>query len=158
MKEIMEYREKLIKRLGEAAREFRAACEAVGDPFVKVGGEGEWTLHQIASHTRDVEKLVYSERIYRTLNEDNPRFQSFDADEWMAAHYNRQESLAGILHEFTNTMDELCVILSGVLHEAWSRESSHPELGGGLTLQLWVERSLAHIEEHLRAVKGTGNK
>jgi hypothetical protein len=47
----------------------------------------------------------------------------------------------------------LCAILSGAPREVWSRESRHPELGGGLTLQFWVERSLAHIEEHLTAVK-----
>ena len=151
MKELMEYREKLINRFHEAAQEFRAACEAAGDPFAKV--EGEWTLHQIVSHTRDVQRLVYGARIKQTLLEDNPMFDSFDADEWMAAHYKPQEPLAGILHEFTSNVDELCAILSGAPREVWSRESRHPELGGGLTLQFWVERSLAHIEEHLTAVK-----
>jgi hypothetical protein len=151
MKELLEYRTKLIARLNEAAREFRTACETVSDPFVKI--EDGWTLHQIASHTRDVEKLVYSMRIERTAKEDNPSFKNLDADEWMAEHYNPQEPLAGILHEFTDNVNELCVILSGLPREAWSRESTHPEIGGGLTLQLWVERGLAHIEEHLRTVK-----
>ncbi len=151
MKELIEYREKLINRFHEAAWEFRAACEAVSDPFAKI--EDGWTLHQIALHTRDVQKLIYGARIERTLREDNPNFDSFDADEWMAAHYNSREELAGILHELTHNVDELCVVLSGVPREAWSRESSHPELGGGLTLQLWVERSLAHIEEHLLSIK-----
>lgn len=153
MKEILEYREKLINRFGEAAREFCDSCETVGDPFVKVDGEGDWTLHQIASHTRDVEKLVYAERIYRTLNEEKPQFENFDADEWMAAHYNRQEPLAEILHEFANDVNELCVVLADLTRDAWSRESRHEALGGGLTLQLWVERSLAHIEEHLKTVR-----
>jgi hypothetical protein len=151
MKELIEYREKLINRFHEAAWEFRAACEAVSDPFAKI--EDGWTLHQIASHTRDVQKLIYRARIERTAKEDNPLFESFDADDWMEAHYNPQEPLSGILHEFTHNADELCAILSGVPREAWSRESSHPELGGGLTLQLWVERSLAHIKEHLLEVK-----
>ncbi|CAG0995045.1 hypothetical protein ANAEL_02534 [Anaerolineales bacterium] len=151
MKELTEYREKLVNRFHEAAWEFRAACDAAGDPSAKI--EGEWTLHQIASHTRDVQKLVYGARIKQTLLEDNPHFEGFDADEWMAAHYNPQEPLAGILQEFTQDVDELCVILTGLPHEAWSRESRHAELGGGLTLQLWVERGLAHIEEHLTAVE-----
>ena len=69
MKELLEYREKLIKRLGEASREFCAACESVSDPFVKV--EGEWTLHQVASHTRDVQKLIYGVRVEKTLKEDD---------------------------------------------------------------------------------------
>jgi hypothetical protein len=151
MKELLEYRVKMIVRLDEAAREFRAACEAVSDPFAKI--EGEWTLHQIAWHTRDVEKLVYGARIQQTLNVNNPEFKNFDADEWMAAHYNQKEALTEILDEFIKNVEGLCKTLRDLPEEAWSRESRHDALGGELTLQLWVERSMAHIEEHLQAVK-----
>ena len=156
MKELLEYRVKLIARLSEAAQEFRAVCEAINDPFSKV--EGEWTLHQIASHTRDVEKLVYGARIRQTLNENNPEFKSFDADDWMATHYNGKESLAGILDEFLSNMEDLCKALRDLPQEAWSRESRHETMGGELTLQLWVERSLAHIEEHCQTLKNGRNK
>jgi hypothetical protein len=148
---LMEYRVKIVARLGEAAREFCAACMAVNDPFSIV--EGEWTLHQIASHTRDVDKLIYGARIRQTLNEDNPEFRNFDADAWMAAHYNKEEPLAEILNEFLTSVEDLCKTLGGMPREAWSRESRHETMGGELPLQLWVERSLAHIEEHLRALK-----
>ena len=151
MKELMEYRIKIVKRLGEAAREFRAACESFSDPFEKV--EGEWSLHQIASHTRDVDKLIYGARIRQTLNEEDPGFKNFDADAWMAENYNRAESLPSILDDFSASVEELCKILSGMPRESWSRMSRHETLGGELTLQLWVERSLAHIEEHLKVVK-----
>ena len=151
MKELLEYRVKMIARLGEAAREFRSAYEAINDPFKKV--EGEWTLHQIASHTRDVEKLVYGARIRQTLNENDPEFKSFDADDWMATHYDKEESLAGILDEFSTNVKDLCKTLRDLPQEAWSRESRHETLGGELTLQLWVERSLAHIEEHLKTMR-----
>ncbi|HLA86717.1 MAG TPA: DinB family protein, partial [Anaerolineales bacterium] len=120
-------------------------------PFTKV--EGEWTAHQIASHTRDVDKMIYGARIRQTLNEENPEFKNFDADAWMAEHYNKAEPLENILSEFSANMDELCAILKSMPREAWSRESRHATMGGGLTLQLWVERSLAHIEEHLLALK-----
>ena len=151
MKELLEYRVKMIVRLGEAAQEFRAACEAVSDPFEKI--EGEWTLNQIAWHTRDVEKLVYGARIQQTLNENNPEFKNFDADVWMAEHYNQQEPLSEIFDEFIKNVDELCKTLRELPQGAWSRESRHETMGGELALQLWVERSLAHIEEHLRTVK-----
>ncbi len=151
MKELIEYREKMIARLENAAQEFCAACKTIGDPFAKV--EGEWTLHQIASHTRDVEKLVYGERIRQTLHSDNPTFKSFDADEWMANHYNPDEALADILNEFSSNVEALCVTLKDLPQPAWSRESRHETIGGELTLQLWVERSLEHIEEHLKTIK-----
>jgi hypothetical protein len=151
MKELVEYREKMIQRFGEAAREFCAACEAVSDPFAKM--DGEWSLHQIVWHTRDVEKLVYGARIKRTLNEDNPEFENFDADKWIVEHYDPQEPLKKILDEFMEDVVALCERLSVLPREAWSRESRHEAQGGGLTLQLWVERNLAHIEEHLKTVR-----
>ena len=101
MKELLEYREKLIRRFGEAAQEFRVACEAVNNPFEKI--EDGWTLHQIVSHVRDTEKVVYSERIYQTLNGDNPEFKDCmlevvnqRANE--AQSIDRGRSSAGISH------------------------------------------------------------
>lgn len=151
MKELLEYREKLIARLAEAAQEFRAACESFSDPFTRV--EGEWTVHQIASHTRDVDKMVYGERIRRTLNEATPDFKSFDADAWMAANYSKDEALLKIVNDLLINVQDLCKTLQSVPGEAWSRESRHETMGGDLTLQLWVERNLAHIEEHLLTLK-----
>lgn len=151
MKELIEYREKLIARIEEAAKEFCAACESFSDPFTKV--DGEWTVHQIASHTRDVDKMVYGERIRRTLNEANPEFKSFDADAWMAAKYDKNEPLSKIVNEFLENIQDLCKTMQAAPREAWSRESRHETMGGELTLQLWTERNLAHIEEHLLTLK-----
>jgi len=155
MKELLEYRVKLIERLSEAAHEFQNACMAAKDPFEKV--DGEWTLHQIASHTRDVDKLIYGARIRQTLNEDNPEFKSFDADGWMATHYNKEESITKVLDDFLTNIEELCKTLRELPREAWSRESRHETIGGGLTSQLWVERDLQHIEEHLQSLKKAQN-
>ncbi len=151
MKELLEYRAKMIARLAAAAQEFCLTCKAFSDPFKKV--DGEWTAHQIASHTRDVDKMIYGARIRQTLNEENPEFKNFDADAWMAEHYNKDEPLENILSDFSANMDDLYTILQPMPREAWSRESRHETMGGGLTLQLWVERSLAHIEEHLLTLK-----
>lgn len=155
MKELLEYREKLIKRLREAAQEFRQACESA-DRLKRPAGE--WTAHQLASHTRDVEKLVYGERIRRTIQEENPEFKNFDADSWMAEHYSSQEPLESILTDFTSNVGTLCDMLEKLPREAWSRVGRHEIMGGGLTMQIWVERSLAHIEEHLRTVKTVENQ
>jgi hypothetical protein len=152
MKEVTEYRQKLLHRLSQAAAEFRAACEAVKDPYLAIE-EGGWNTHQLAAHTRDVDKHVYGMRARRTVNEDNPEFPSFDADAWMSLNYDRGEPLAGILDEFAASVKELAGFLQGLPPEAWSRESRHETLGGGLSMQTWVERGLVHIEEHLASVK-----
>lgn len=151
MKELLEYRVKMIDRLSKAAREFQQASESLDDPFIKI--DGEWTLHQIASHLRDVDKLIYRERIHRTKNEDNPQFKSFNADDWMSQHYKKDEALKNILDELVGNIDELCNFLKNLPVEAWSRESRHETIGEALTLQLWVERNLQHIEEHLLSLK-----
>jgi hypothetical protein len=119
--------------------------------------EGEWTLHQVASHIRDVDRSAYGARIRQTLNEENPEFKSFNADAWMAEQYNKDEPLENILSDISANVGELCKILETMPREAWSRESRHETLGGELTLQLWVERSLAHIEEHLQSFKKAEN-
>ncbi len=151
MKELMEYRVKLLARLNEAMMEFCAACESFKDPFTKA--DGDWTVHQIAAHTRDVDQFVYGMRIRRTLSEDNPQFQNFDGEAWMAEHYRSDEPLANILKEFAASIHDLHQILTAMPVEGWSRESRHETMGGGMTLQVWVERSLAHIEEHLGTLK-----
>ena len=157
MKELLEYRQKMINRLETAAGEFRAACQAVRDPFVPVHAGG-WTVHQVAEHVRDVDHYVYTARIQRTVTEQNPEFEDFDQDAWMAGHYNPREPLQPILREFTSSVGGLVKLLRSLPPEAWSRESRHEVLGGGFTTQLWVERALAHIEEHLAAVRKIADK
>lgn len=149
--ELQEYRRKLLNRLEEAVHEFRAACEAVPDPFT--ARHDGWTVHQLAAHTRDVAVHVYGPRARRTVEEDNPEFKNFDADAWMAAHYNPSEPLAAILDELVANVRSLVVFLQALPADAWARQSRHEINGGGFTLQTWVERNLAHIEEHLQSVK-----
>lgn len=155
MKELYEYREKLLSRFAEAAQEFCTACKSFSDPFTKT--DGEWTVHQMAAHVRDVNQHVYGERIRRTLDEDTPKFKNFDADLWMAEHYNRSEPLETILDGFLTNVHELLVLLKAMPVEGWSRLSQHETIGGEPTLQLWVERGLAHMEEHWQTLKNAKN-
>ena len=152
MKELSEYRKNLIENLAQAAQDFRAAALAVKDPYVPLE-EGGWNVHQIAVHTRDVDKLVYGLRARRTAAEDNPAFLNFDGDAYMAEHYSAAERMDGVLDDFLQSVESLVEMLRALPVEAWSRESSHATLGSGMTLQTWVERGLAHIQEHLETVK-----
>lgn len=152
MKELNEYRARLINRLPEAAKEFWDVCLAVKDPYVPIG-PGGWDIHQVAAHTRDTDQLVYGLRARRTLAEENPEFPNFDGDAYMAEHYDPKESLRELLDDFVANVDVLTKTLRGLSSDAWTRTSRHETQGDGLTLQTWVERGLGHIEEHLRTVK-----
>lgn len=152
MKELTEYRRLLIDNLEQAAKEFRALCLAVKDPFAPLE-EGGWNTHQVAAHTRDVDAMVYGMRAKRTAVEDNPEFPSFDADRHTADHYDAGEPLEGMLNGMVESVAALAALLRALPGEAWARESRHATLGSGFTLQTWVERDLAHIEEHTGTVK-----
>jgi hypothetical protein len=152
MKELTEYRTKLIARLVGAAHEFRAVCLAVQDAAMPLEAGG-WTVHQIAAHTRDVDRLVYGLRARRTAAEDNPEFQNFDGEEYMAEHYSKSEPLVDILDGLVEQVESLADELRALPSGTWARVSSHVMLGHDLTLQTWVEKDLAHIEEHLEAVR-----
>ena len=155
MKELLEYRASLIKRLVEVAHEFRAACLARKDAYAPLE-PGGWNVHQIAAHTRDVDKLVYGSRVRRTAVEDNPEFQNFDGEAYMAEQYSVGEPLEAILNELVGNIEGLAEMLRSLPAESWSRESRHSMLGRGLTLQAWVEKDLAHIVEHLGSIKKAG--
>jgi hypothetical protein len=152
MKELIEYRTKLIDRLAAAAHELRAACLAVQDVSIPLEAGG-WTAHQVAAHTRDVNKLVYGLRVRRTAAEHNPEFQNFDSEQYMAEHYSKSEPLVEILDGLVEQVESLAEELRAMPSEAWARESSHVMLGRDLTLQIWVEKDLDHIEEHLQTVR-----
>ena len=152
VRELTDYRNKLIERLGTAVKEFQAACLAVKDPYAPIE-EGGWSVHQAAVHARDVDKLVFDLRMRRTLAEDNPEFPNFDSEAYMTEHYDPHEPLRDLLEGFTKNVEAQVELLRGVPVEAWSRLSSHATQGSGFTLQIWVERGLEHLEEHLATVK-----
>jgi len=152
MKEVSGYRTQLISKLIASARKFLEVCLAVQDPFAPVDEDG-WSVHQVAAHVRDVDQLVYGLRAKRTATEDNPEFPNFDGDAYAREHYSQDESLEEILDSFLQSVESLADMLRNLPTEAWSRVSRHEKLGENLTLQLWVERSLAHIEEHLETVR-----
>lgn len=152
MKELAEYRMRLLQRLEAAASEFRTECLKADDPFAPLDAGG-WTVHQIAVHTRDVDILVYGLRARRTAVEENPEFPNFDGEAQMSANYSPSEPLNEVLDGLVENVRALAEWLRALPVESWSRVSRHTTLGSGLTLQNWVEKDLGHIEEHLETVK-----
>jgi hypothetical protein len=85
--------------------------------------------------------------------EENPEFPNFNGEAFMSANYNVGEPLEDIVTGLVENVRALVEFLRGLPVESWSRVSRHTTLGSGLTLQTWVEKDLAHIEEHLKTVK-----
>jgi hypothetical protein len=152
VKELLEYRARLIARLEVVAEEFCAACMALNNPSASPT-RGGWNAHQLAAHTRDVQREVYGLRIRRTAEEKGPLFENFDAEEWNQAHYRTDEPLAAILEGLRQAVGECAGLLRELPAASWSRESGHAVYGVCVTLQTWAERALAHIQEHLDSVR-----
>jgi hypothetical protein len=152
--ELLAYRSRLIERLKCTAQEFSDACLAIEDPFALVEAEG-WNMHQLAAHTRDVQIHVYGARVRRTVEEDKPVFSNFDNDAWNAEHYQADEPIMKICGEFLTDVRKIIPWLEELPISAWSRLSRH-EISGDFAMQTWVERMLAHIEEHLATLKKAG--
>ncbi len=155
MKELNEYRVRLINQLVSSAEAFRTACLAVKDPFAPLEAGG-WNVHQVATHARDIDRLVYGLRIRKTLELNNPEFLNFDGEKYMREQYSADESLPTLLDEFVTNIHLLADLLRTLPAQAWSRVSRHEKLGNNITMQLWVERSLAHIQEHLETIRKFG--
>lgn len=153
-KELKDYRQHLIDRFEQATAEFVAACRAVKSPHAPTE-EGGWNVHQIVAHVWDVDKQAYGLRMRRILAEDHPSFENYDADSWFASQYDAAIPLETMLGEFESRMAEVLPILRSLPPEAWNRMGNH-QIQGDLTLQAWVERGLAHVLEHLEAVKQAG--
>ena len=88
----------------------------------------------------------------RTLAEAEPLFPKFHADLWTKAHYDPDEPLEKILDEFAGNIHAIVADLKTLPDNAWSRLGRH-EIQGYRTLQIWVERSLEHVREHLETVR-----
>jgi hypothetical protein len=152
MSQLLEYREKLIERLKQSAEEFSIACQEAPDAFAPLP-QSDWNIHQIVTHVTNVQAQVYGARARQTVEVNNPLFQNFDADAWMAEHYDKSKSLNQMLVGFKEQVAAFTGWLHELPREAWTRESHHVTLGSGFTTQTWVERGLAHIEEHLTTVR-----
>jgi hypothetical protein len=146
-----------MKRLEETAQAFREEGLRAADPYAPVDEAG-WTVHQIAVHTRDVNELVYGLRARRTAVEENPEFPNFDGDDFMSSNYNSGEPLNDVLSSFVGNVQSLVEWLRALPVKSSSRVSRHPTLGSELTLQLWVEKDLGHIEEHLETIRKQNKK
>jgi len=151
MEELMEYRQRFLDTLAAAPGGLRAASAAIADAH-KPLEEGGWNLHQIVFHLRDVNAQVYLPRLHRIVDENDPVFENFDGEAWMAAHYDANAPLSAMLDEFSAQCADAAAWLRRLPAETWNRPGTHPAFGTH-TLQWWAERALAHIAEHLQTLQ-----
>jgi hypothetical protein len=147
MEELIEYRPRMLAKLTEAGSQVETVVRNTRDVYQPLEKDG-WNTHQVIAHMRDVNQQVYLPRLRRIVAEDDPVFENFDGEAWMASHYQPQEPILEMTAAFAGQCRSSAVWLAGLPLEAWNRPGSHPLIGKH-TLQWWTERTLAHISEHL---------
>ena len=153
MGEILEeYRGQLIDRYRAQPQDLRSAlARFTGEDLHRPLERGGWSAHQVAVHVRDAEARAFAPRVVRIVEEDDPELPSFDGDGWMAAHYDRHESLDAILQEIERVRGETLARIETLPAPGWGRTGRHPERGRR-TVQWWVEYSVAHTQEHIEQI------
>lgn len=147
MEELLEYRQRMINKIARAPESIEAAIIRIKDHTQPLEAGG-WNLHQVVAHMRDVNLQVYLPRLHRIIDEENPMFENFDGDAWMEEHYQPRESIHKLSSDFKEQCNLTTIWLKNLPVEAWNRPCQHSSFGKH-SLQWWVERTLAHIDEHL---------
>jgi hypothetical protein len=147
MEELLEYRQRMLNKLAESGKLLETALIMINDPIQPLE-PGGWNTHQVVTHMRDVNQQVYIPRLHRIIDEENPLFENFDGEAWMALYYQSQEPMQEITGQFGSQCQTCATWLQSLHVDVWNRSGKHPTIGVH-SLQWWVERLLAHISAHL---------
>jgi hypothetical protein len=152
MEELWTYRQRLLERHAAQVSELRRRLSGWPEDRLRtVPGRGEWSVHQVAAHLRDVEVQAYVPRVHRMLAEAEPMLHDFDAEAFMAGHYDSDEPIDQIVADLERARLGVVHLLAFDNGRGWSRTGRHPALGSR-TVQTWIERAVSHFDEHLHGL------
>lgn len=152
MEELWAYRQRLLERHSAQVGELRRSLSSWSQDRLRAApGRDAWSAHQVTVHLRDVEVQAYVPRVHRMLAESEPWLEDFDAEAFMAGHYDPAEPIEQIVADLERARSGLRRVLVFDDGRAWSRTGRHPALGSR-TLQTWIERAVGHFDEHLQAL------
>lgn len=144
------YRHDLLRHYLEQVDSLRASLQAWPEGLEhRPIQPGEWSPHQVLWHVRAVEIQAYIPRLERLLAQDHARLQDFDGQAWMEEHYTTQEAWPRMVADVLAARQRMSTRLEAADKEVWSRVGEH-SYWGPRTLMWWVERCVAHLDEHLQ--------
>ena len=111
--------------------------------------EGEWSVQECLAHLRDVERLVFLERVRRILAEERPLLPNFDETTYHREHWNPDEPADAILADYASARKEMVELASAA--PDWTRGGVH-EMRGPITLAWQIDYALGHTWEHLSQI------
>ncbi len=111
----------------------------------------EWSIVEVVSHLRDVEREVNLPRIQTFLYEENPFITADDTDMWVSERGYAKENGEDALRGFVNARLETLEALKELSDEDWQRAGRHA-IFGPVTLQEQLGFVVEHDRVHLRQI------
>lgn len=110
--------------------------------------EGEWSMKEVMAHFLKVERDVFLLRLKRIVNEDRPRFESFDPEVWAAERDHRQGDFVDDWRRFAEARRETVALLTSQPPAAADRIGLSAFFGP-VTLAQYATHIVDHDLEHL---------
>ena len=108
---------------------------------------GKWSTQEVVCHLVDFE-IINTERIQRTISEDNPTVFDADPDPLARRMGYDARDVEAELALLAALRSHIAAVLSRLAPNDWQRPLTH-SADGRLTLRQLVERTTRHIPHHL---------
>ncbi len=140
----------LIERIQESGKELSDYVSRLSeDEIRREPGDGEWSIHAILAHLRDVEEQVFLKRTQRILSEkEPPQVEDFDQETWNKEHYSPKESTKKILGEWRKARRKFLALLGKAADKEWIHYAIHPYYGK-VSLDWLATHDYSHTLDHL---------
>ncbi len=140
----------LVKRIEESGKELLDYVSHIPeDEMHSMPGGGDWSIHAIMAHVRDVEEQVFLKRAERILKEkEPPQVEDFDQEEWNKECYSAKEPLKEILADWRKARRKFLAILDKTPDKECERYAIHPYYGK-ISLEYMATHNYAHTLDHL---------
>ena len=125
--------------------------ELSADAWTSSSHPEEWSLVEVVSHLRDVEREVNLPRIQIFLNKENPFITADDTDVWAAERGYAKQDGETALRDFIAVRMETLDALNNLTDEDWQRAGRHA-IFGPITLQEQLGFMAEHDRVHLRQI------
>jgi len=141
-----------IDRLEQSGKDYLWYLSQLAEEEIHApAAPGEWTIHQVVAHVRDIEQHAFLARLERILKEEHPAVQNFDQDEWNMTHYDSTEPFKKIVAGFRAARRKFVQLLRKSTDKDWANWAMHSEYGK-ISIDWLVMHDYHHTMEHIAQI------
>lgn len=142
----------LLQQLATMAYNVRNALQGTDVDWGWRPSEGEWSLTEVLSHLRDVEREVHQRRFKILIENDKPFISGVAADEWAEERGYRYQNGPMAMASFLQARDETLSMLAQLDDKGWAHQGQHAFFGPTSIHEL-LFLAVRHDEIHWEQIK-----